>query len=272
VLAAPASGQAEWVELYIADGAPFALQGWHLRRTSTGSGTVQEIDLSAASVAASGFALVELGSGALPNDGATLELFDAQGRLRDHIIYPALGSSQVYARAQDGADPWRNDYPPSPGAPNLPGSTSAEAIAAPDALPPPDMLPAPAEPAPEPDTSDTQPTAPPDAAGVLAAPDPTATPTATSHIAPALSSAQHAPGAAYQGTGGILYNYADPPTATPASVGAVPAAPTATPEPLHAAGAPARPFFDIGLFTGVLLLVFACGCALVVWRSRRERR
>ncbi len=130
LLAAPASGANEWVELYNPSASAVVLTGWHLRRTSSG-GTVVQKSLPELTIAPDGFVVYETASGLLPNSGGTLTLLDAQGRTIDSLRYPALDTSQVYARAEDGSSAWRADYPPSPGAPNRPHLLSETATPSP---------------------------------------------------------------------------------------------------------------------------------------------
>jgi hypothetical protein len=254
------------VELYN-PAAPLDAAGWRLRRTSTSSGASQEITLEATTIAAGGFGLFHLASGALPNDGATLELFDPQGRLHDSITYPALSAAQVYARAHDGADPWTADYPASPGAPNLPAAEPAASSAAISAAP-----------AAAPETGNTLAVAPVDTPPP-AAPHAAQASTPTSDALPAAQAIQPPPalssgssvGTAYQGGAGRLYSYGVPDAATPTPTPT--ATPIPTPTPAAAPSPPARASFDIGLFTGILLLMLACCGWLVVRRgSQQERR
>jgi hypothetical protein len=141
-LPAPAPGNAEWLELYNPGNTPVSTAGWIVQRTSQG-GTVQEQALPDVTLPAVGFAAYEVSSSFLPNDGATLVLFDAQGRIvGDPISYPAMAAGQVYARTTDGAATWSSDYPPSPGSTNLPPPPTATPTAtqSPEPTPEPHML------------------------------------------------------------------------------------------------------------------------------------
>jgi hypothetical protein len=125
LLAAPATGDVEWVELYNPGSTAVELAGWVLRRTS-GSDVVREQELGAATVAPGGYVVYELPSSFLPNAGASLVLLDGQGREIDSgLSYPALTTGQVYARETDGGATWRDDYPASPGAANQPPAATA---------------------------------------------------------------------------------------------------------------------------------------------------
>ncbi len=120
ILPAPAAGEMEWIELYNSGSEPVDVTGWSIRRTGL-TGAVQTRKLGAVSVLPGEFLVVETGRSFLPNNGAILELLDAQGQVvHDPIEYPKLRSGQVYARTTDGGVEWRSAYPPSPGMPNTP--------------------------------------------------------------------------------------------------------------------------------------------------------
>jgi hypothetical protein len=124
----PASGQAEWLELYNPSDQTVSISGWHIQRTSS-SGVVRQHTLEDATLPPFGFALFSFSGGFLPNSGASLALFDAQGRVVDEVDnYPELSREQGYARTSDGADTWTADYPLSPGAPNLPATDTSEGV------------------------------------------------------------------------------------------------------------------------------------------------
>jgi hypothetical protein len=103
---------------------------------------------------------------------------------------------------------------------------------------------------------------------------PTATPALARAVTPAavLNNTQSAARAAYQGGPGRLYNYSVPATATASPIPTPSTTPVAATDAAPVPAAPARPSFDIGLFTGILLLLFACGCWFVVQRGSRQRQ
>ncbi|NJO07127.1 MAG: hypothetical protein HC876_17325, partial [Chloroflexaceae bacterium] len=125
LLPAPSGGQAEWVELVNRATEPVALQGWVLERVSAGGTTRRVVLTGDVVLPAAGYAVVNVGTSFLPNDGGWLYLLDPQGRTVDAVVYPALGANAVYARVTPDGDAWRTDYPPSPGQPNLPPDLTA---------------------------------------------------------------------------------------------------------------------------------------------------
>ncbi|NJN67753.1 MAG: hypothetical protein HC884_14110, partial [Chloroflexaceae bacterium] len=154
VLAAPAAGQAEWVELFNPGREPATIEGWVVQRTTTRTGgtTTRQHPLDTFTIAPGGFAVQSFTSGFLPNSGATLELRDALGQATGGVVsYPALSTGQPYARTSDGGTAWSLDYPPSPGRPNvpappdpispLPSSPIPTLVSAPAPLPQPDESP-----------------------------------------------------------------------------------------------------------------------------------
>lgn len=120
IMAAPASGDTEWIELYNPDPYPVTITGWHIISTSA-SGTIRSYALESAVIAANGYLLQTFPGGFLPNKGTTLHLQNDQDeQIGDTVEYPELATGQVYARTSDGETPWSLDYPPSPNATNEP--------------------------------------------------------------------------------------------------------------------------------------------------------
>jgi hypothetical protein len=119
LMAAPAGGAEEWVELYNLGGAAVDTTGWSLECVSV-QGRVSTRLLEETTVAPGRWQVQSFGSGFLPNDGASVVLRDAAGQaVGSAVLYPPLEHMQVYARAGDGADTWSAEYPASPGAPNV---------------------------------------------------------------------------------------------------------------------------------------------------------
>ncbi|NJK78667.1 MAG: lamin tail domain-containing protein [Chloroflexaceae bacterium] len=121
-MAAPASGEVEWVELFNPNSYAVTLEGWMLQRTS-GTDTTSTRSLAKLTIPPAGLTVLEFASGFLPNGGAEVRLIDGQGRTMEQVVrYPELATGVVYAATHEGANEWRDDYPPSPGASNQPGS------------------------------------------------------------------------------------------------------------------------------------------------------
>jgi DNA/RNA endonuclease YhcR with UshA esterase domain len=105
----PNSGESEWVELYNMDDSPAQVTGWTL---GDGAGTVATV---ANTIAAHGFAVVDLSAAHLNNDGDAIVLRNSSGTIVDAVSYgswddgniannaPAPGRGYSTARRVDGA-------------------------------------------------------------------------------------------------------------------------------------------------------------------------
>ncbi|NJP06085.1 MAG: hypothetical protein HC837_10920 [Chloroflexaceae bacterium] len=121
-MAAPNTGESEWVELYYSGDQPIQLEDYSIRRISTSGGVrTYPLILETETIEPQSFVIVSFNSSFLPNDGATVELLDKDGnRVGPAITYPPLDTGQVYAHTGDAAGSWSIDYLATPGMPNQP--------------------------------------------------------------------------------------------------------------------------------------------------------
>jgi hypothetical protein len=298
LLPAPTAGQQEWIELYNPADTAVSIAGWTIERTSSSSGARRTHTLDDVTLPPHGFALVSFESGFLINNGGTLALLNAQGHTIDSLDYPALSTEQGYARSSDGAAEWRNDYPLSPGQPNLPPTPAEpQPAAAEDADTPPAESYAP-------ETVSYQ-DAQPAVRTTNVQPQPSQT-TAPNHTVPSVSMfalqggitcalaavpgtagpivAPHQPGdyrsisslaaRRYERSGGQLYDYRIVPTDQEEPAARAASWPTSAPRSQPARAMPAAPDNTPNnggywlLAAALLLFALSGGCMFMAWRKR----
>ncbi len=114
-MAAPASGQKEYIELFNANAFAVDVSGWQLDDIAGGS---RPYTLPNGSVVQPGGLLLFRRTFGLNNDGDVVRLLAPDGSLRDSYQYGHARKGGAWSRMGDGAAAWTEKYPPSPGAPN----------------------------------------------------------------------------------------------------------------------------------------------------------
>ena len=114
-LAAPDSGNPEWVELYNVGSEPVHLAGWQIDDGEAGG---KPIKLPAATIQPQQWYQFELSSTLLNNSGDQVRLLAPDGRVIDQATYPSTTKNRSYSRMPDGNGGWQADTAASPGAAN----------------------------------------------------------------------------------------------------------------------------------------------------------
>jgi hypothetical protein len=115
IMAHPADGQNEWIELYNPTASDVSLVGWNI---IFGGG--QKYAIQALSVAAKGFVVVE-GPDAnsyISNDSENIGLEDASGNSVNSVQYSGIAQAKTYARSYDAADTFISQATPTKNASN----------------------------------------------------------------------------------------------------------------------------------------------------------
>jgi len=118
----PASGtvdlMGEWIELYNAGSGAVDLSGWFL---DNGDQSAQVYWIPEGTILQAGAFLLLHGQDtgvALGDDGGQVRLNEPDGEIADVVTFGQLAPGASYSLGADGT--WHNDWPPSPGEPNLP--------------------------------------------------------------------------------------------------------------------------------------------------------
>lgn len=101
----PASGEAEWLEIYNLAATPVSLRGWRILDASGNQELLIKEDQEA-TLAAHGFFVLETAVVTLNNSGDTLYLLSPTGVQVDKVTTPSLRQTRSYARTFDGAGVW----------------------------------------------------------------------------------------------------------------------------------------------------------------------
>jgi len=104
-MAAPLSGENEWIEIYNNSSDSVDLTGWTIQE-KTSSGNFTSHPLSSASIPGSGYYIYEFSSSKLNNDQDTINLLNPQGTTVDTFIYTNTSSNLTFARIPDGGGEW----------------------------------------------------------------------------------------------------------------------------------------------------------------------
>ncbi|HEX7483844.1 MAG TPA: lamin tail domain-containing protein [Candidatus Saccharimonadales bacterium] len=115
IMAHPADGQNEWIELYNPTSADISLAGWNILFNGN-----QKYAIQSSSITAKGFVVVDGpdASSYISNDGETLGLEDANGNMVNSVAYSAIAQAKTYARTYDAADTFVSQATPTKNASN----------------------------------------------------------------------------------------------------------------------------------------------------------
>ncbi|MDO5561444.1 MAG: lamin tail domain-containing protein [bacterium] len=105
VYPSPASGEAEWLEIYNLATTPVSLRGWRILDASGNQELLLKEDREA-TLAAHGFFVLETEVVTLNNSGDTLYLLSPTGVQVDKVTTPSLRQTRSYARGVDGNGAW----------------------------------------------------------------------------------------------------------------------------------------------------------------------
>ena len=114
-MAAPASGQKEYIELFNANAFAVDVSGWQLDDIEGGT---RPYTIPAGTTLQPGGLRLFRRSFGLNNNGDSVRLLAPDGSLRDSYSYNHARKGGSWSRMGDGAATWTEKYPPSPGAPN----------------------------------------------------------------------------------------------------------------------------------------------------------
>lgn len=108
----------EWIELYNAGPIAVDLEGWFLDDGPVGSEPYRMPDGTVLQPGAFVIFLGRITGIVLDDAGDQVRLLDPAGRVVQAVVFDQLAPSASYSRDDAGA--WHDDWPPSPGGPNLP--------------------------------------------------------------------------------------------------------------------------------------------------------
>jgi hypothetical protein len=113
-----ANAQDEWIELYNPTSRPVDVSRWSIEVPGRRLTEVYRFGRGSVIQAKGSLLLFQRESRLILDDqGGTLRLRDATGKLMDSVRYPALLPDTSYSR--DAAGLWHTDWPPSPGEANV---------------------------------------------------------------------------------------------------------------------------------------------------------
>jgi hypothetical protein len=107
----------EWIELFNSGSSAFDLSGWYL---DDGPGGSEPYRIPDETVLLPGSFILFHGrtTGIVLDDaGDEVRLLDLFGKIVDSVVFGQLAPNASYSRNDAGG--WHDDWPPSPGAPNL---------------------------------------------------------------------------------------------------------------------------------------------------------
>ncbi|MCZ7568643.1 MAG: lamin tail domain-containing protein [Ardenticatenaceae bacterium] len=126
----------EYIELYNAGSDPVDLDGWQLDDVADGGAAPYTFGAGITIAPGAHRLIFNATSHVGLNDGGDeVRLLAPDGRLADSHSYTGVDPDVAWQRAGDGASTWRDDWPPSPGAPNRPPPASATPTVTPSATP-----------------------------------------------------------------------------------------------------------------------------------------
>lgn len=132
IMANPATGEVEWIELYNPTDVAVAMSGWRLVVTS---GNFSGVFASDVVIASHGYVVRKASDTAskLNNTSATISLKpSASGAAIDEVAYSGIAQAKTYARTCDASDTWVAQAVPTQGAANC----TVTPPPAPDTTPP----------------------------------------------------------------------------------------------------------------------------------------
>jgi hypothetical protein len=114
----------EWIELHNTGVVTADLTGWSLDDGPL-SGNPPYLITSTVIISPDGYLLLdnEVAGLNLPDTGGQLRLLQPDSTVVDMVIFGRLPPDTSYSR--DGAGFWHEDWPPSPGGPNMPPAPTA---------------------------------------------------------------------------------------------------------------------------------------------------
>lgn len=126
----PASGEAEWLEIYNLGEEAVNTHGWTVMDASGNKENLMKESNEASassemSLAAKSFLVLETGKVSLNNTGDTIYLYSATGVLMDSVTYPSM-SKKSYARKVDGVSEWQVTTDATKGVSNTINNSSSE--------------------------------------------------------------------------------------------------------------------------------------------------